>query len=189
MSRHPVLKATEAVHNAVFQLPDCGCRGLFARALASTAHYCGEPPMDEQTESGTQPRRGRRATGRTGPDPVDIHVGKRIRLRRLSLGMKQTELGAALGLSFQQVQKYEHGSNRVSAPALYRLSNTLGVPVSFFFDGLPSSPRTSSFPAEDPLLVRGDGLDLLRRYLSLPMAIRKRVAALLFSLTDGQPGE
>lgn len=145
--------------------------------------------MDEQTASGSPRRKGRRATGRADPDPVDIHVGKRIRQRRLSLGMNQTDLGVALGLSFQQVQKYEHGANRVSAPALYRLSNTLGVPVSFFFDGLPNGHRAPLFPAEDPLLARGDGLDLLRRYLSLPMAIRKRVAALLFSLTDGQPGE
>ena len=144
--------------------------------------------MDHKTASDIPPRRGRRATGRAAPDPVDIHVGKRIRLRRLLVGMNQAELGATLGLSFQQVQKYEHGVNRVSAPTLYRLSNTLDVPVSFFFDGLPSGLGPVSFPGEDTLLIHRDGLDLLRRYQSLPMTIRKRVAALLSALTGDQDG-
>ncbi len=72
------------------------------------------------------------------PHPVDIHVGARIRLRRTLLGMSQEKLGDAVGLTFQQIQKYEKGTNRVSASRLYQFGQTLNVPVSFFFDGLDS---------------------------------------------------
>ena len=68
------------------------------------------------------------------PNPVDVHVGKRVRLRRTLLGMSQTKLGDALKLTFQQVQKYENGSNRIGASRLYQVSQILGVPVSYFFD-------------------------------------------------------
>ena len=66
------------------------------------------------------------------PNPVDVHVGKRVRLRRTLMGMSQTKLGNALGLTFQQVQKYENGSNRIGASRLYQIGQILGVPVSFF---------------------------------------------------------
>ena len=72
-----------------------------------------------------------------GPSPVDVHVGNRIRLRRTLLQMSQEKLGDALGLTFQQVQKYERGANRVSASRLFDLGRVLEVPVSFFFDDLP----------------------------------------------------
>ena len=71
------------------------------------------------------------------PNPVDLHVGGRVRLRRKLIGLSQEQLADALGLTFQQVQKYERGSNRVSASKLYAIARTLGVPVAFFFDGLP----------------------------------------------------
>ena len=70
------------------------------------------------------------------PNPVDLHVGSRIRLRRKLLGVSQEQLADSLGLTFQQVQKYERGANRVSASKLYEIAKTLQVPVSFFFDGL-----------------------------------------------------
>ncbi len=79
--------------------------------------------MGEETE-------GRR------PNPVDLHVGGRVRMRRKLLGISQEQLADALGLTFQQVQKYERGANRVSASKLYEIAKTLQVPVSFFFDGL-----------------------------------------------------
>ena len=79
--------------------------------------------MSEETE-------GRR------PNPVDLHVGGRVRMRRKLLGVSQEQLADSLGLTFQQVQKYERGANRVSASKLYEISRTLQVPVSFFFDGL-----------------------------------------------------
>jgi transcriptional regulator with XRE-family HTH domain len=70
------------------------------------------------------------------PNPVDLHVGGRVRLRRKLIGVSQEQLADALGLTFQQVQKYERGSNRVSASKLYAIARTLGVPIAFFFDGL-----------------------------------------------------
>ena len=69
------------------------------------------------------------------PDPVDIHVGSQLRLRRLMCGVTQEALGAYIGVTFQQVQKYENGTNRISASRLYRISELLRTPVSFFFDG------------------------------------------------------
>src|SRR5277367_6239647 len=68
------------------------------------------------------------------PNPIDIHVGSRVRLRRNMLGLSQEKLGTAIGLTFQQVQKYERGANRIGASRLHELSGVLGVPVSFFYD-------------------------------------------------------
>src|ERR1700689_2171940 len=79
--------------------------------------------------------RDRRGKG-GGPNPVDVHVGARLRLRRTLLGMSQEKLGEAIGLTFQQVQKYERGANRVGASRLFDLSRVLDVPVSFFFDDI-----------------------------------------------------
>ena len=78
------------------------------------------------------------------PSPIDVHVGSRVRLRRSLLGMSQEKLGAALGLTFQQVQKYERGTNRISASRLWDLSRILDVPVSFFFDAMPSGGPTGT---------------------------------------------
>ena len=74
---------------------------------------------------------------RSKPDPIDVYVGGRVRMRRTLLGMSQGRLGDGLGLTFQQVQKYERGANRIGSSRLYRLSRLLDVPVSFFFDELP----------------------------------------------------
>lgn len=85
------------------------------------------------------------------PNPVDIYVGGRVRMRRTLLGMSQEKLGEALGLTFQQVQKYERGTNRIGASRLYDLSRVLDVPVQFFFDGFGgrTSVPNSGF-GEDP---------------------------------------
>ena len=79
-----------------------------------------------------------RSVTESGPHPVDIHVGGRVRLRRTLLGMNQGKLAEALGLAFQQVQKYERGANRISSSKLYQLSQILDVPVSIFFDDMPA---------------------------------------------------
>ncbi|MGI9481304.1 MAG: helix-turn-helix domain-containing protein [Hyphomicrobiales bacterium] len=79
------------------------------------------------------------------PNPVDVHVGHRVRMRRVLKGMSQEKLGEQLGLTFQQVQKYEKGSNRVSASRLHQIAQILGVPVSFFFDDLPSVVNENGF--------------------------------------------
>ena len=70
-------------------------------------------------------------------NPIDVHVGSRVRLRRMLLGMSQEKLGEHLGLTFQQIQKYEKGINRIGASRLFDLSNVLGVPVQFFYEELP----------------------------------------------------
>ncbi len=81
------------------------------------------------------------------PSPVDVHVGARVRMRRAFLGMSQTGLGDAIGLAFQQVQKYERGTNRISSSRLYDLARALDVPVGYFFDDMPAAVAASS-PAQ-----------------------------------------
>ncbi len=129
--------------------------------------------------------RGRTPQG--NPNPVDVHVGGRIRLRRTLLGMSQERLGEALGLTFQQVQKYERGTNRVGASRLWDLSRVLDVPVSFFYEDMSdevagNSPRLISGLADEPEAVEADPLtkretlELVRAYYRIPDAlVRKRV--------------
>ncbi len=121
------------------------------------------------------------------PSPVDVHVGARLRMRRTFLGMSQTTLGEAIGLTFQQVQKYERGANRISASRLFTLSRVLDVPVEYFFDDMPAATAASS-PAQggskakkppsyepDPLHKR-ETLELVRAYYEIgdPL-VRKRL--------------
>lgn len=100
--------------------------------------------MNSPKETG-RPKRQSEAPKRRGKrlrvHPVDIHIGVRLRLRRVLLGMSQTDLGDRVGLTFQQVQKYERGANRISASRLYEFAKILDVPVWFFFDGIRDSDR------------------------------------------------
>lgn len=105
--------------------------------------------------------RGRRGSPDGKPNPIDVHVGGRIRLRRTLLGMSQEKLGEALGLTFQQVQKYERGANRIGAGRLFELSRMLDVPVSFFFDDM--AVETSGGPVPGIAAARLDTPDLARR--------------------------
>src|SRR2546421_12090300 len=84
------------------------------------------------------------------PNPTDKHVGGRVRMRRMMLGMSQEKLGDGLGLTFQQVQKYEKGTNRIGASRLQHISRILQVPVSFFFDGAPEIPGQTTGMSEVP---------------------------------------
>ena len=102
------------------------------------------------------------------PNPIDIHVGKRIRMRRLFLGMNQETLANALGLTFQQVQKYEGGANRVSASRLSATADILGVPISFFFGGL--APGTPEQNALRERLEQPETIELVRFYYAIPDA-------------------
>ncbi|MFP6743839.1 MAG: helix-turn-helix domain-containing protein, partial [Alphaproteobacteria bacterium] len=130
----------------------------------------------------------RRTVAKYGPNPVDVHVGGRVRLRRTLLGMSQERLGDALGLTFQQVQKYERGVNRIGSSRLFHLSQILDVPVSFFFDDMPpldpdALPGLGEQNQEefklDPLVTR-ETLELVRAYYKITDAgARKR----LFELT------
>ena len=85
----------------------------------------------------------------TTPDPIDVHVGAKIRVRRKQLGMSQSALAESLGLTFQQVQKYERGANRVSASMLFKTSQKLEAPVSYFFEGLDGQSSSEHGSIED----------------------------------------
>ncbi len=141
--------------------------------------------MQKEELRGRGSSRGRTPQG--NPNPVDVHVGGRIRLRRTLLGMSQERLGDALGLTFQQVQKYERGTNRVGASRLWDLSRVLDVPVSFFYDDMADdvaehSPRLISGFAEEPEAVEADPLtkretlELVRAYYRIQdPTVRKKV--------------
>ena len=113
-----------------------------------------------------------------GPDPIDIHVGIRLRLRRTLLGLTQTDLARQLGLSFQQVQKYENGKNRVSASMLHHLSEVLDVPVGFFFDDLSADSSTPSTITDD-MILRRESLELMRYYYCIDDDLRRNVYELV----------
>jgi transcriptional regulator with XRE-family HTH domain len=135
------------------------------------------------------------------PSPIDAHVGSRVRLRRTLLGMSQEKLGEALGLTFQQVQKYERGVNRIGASRLFDLARVLDVPISFFFDDMPDSVgggggasvrRSFGFAEqqegfEDDALHRRETLELVRAYYRITDAsVRKRVFDLIKSLAPAE---
>ena len=105
------------------------------------------------------------------PDPTDKHVGNRMRMRRLMLDLSQTQLADALGLSFQQVQKYEKGTNRISASRLEQMARLLQVPIAFFFEGLPShskGKKSQSYPPYvSDFLSTSDGLSLVKGFMKI----------------------
>lgn len=129
------------------------------------------------------------------PNPIDVHVGGRVRLRRTLLGLSQGKLGEAVGLTFQQIQKYERGANRIGASRLFQLSRVLDVPVSFFFDDMSeelSNEDLRSFASDEedtPTLepdsmVKRETLELVRAYYRISdPAVRKRLFELTKSLS------
>jgi transcriptional regulator with XRE-family HTH domain len=151
----------------------------------------------------------------TSPNPIDVHVGKRLRLRRTLLGMSQERLGELLGLTFQQVQKYERGVNRIGSSRLFELGQILDVPVSFFFDDMPGDGRGVMIPGvtggrtagfapglaeesasfehdlDDGLsLDKRETLELIRAYYRIgDPAVRKRLFELTKALANlsGEP--
>ena len=140
--------------------------------------------------SKSKSRRGRGG----GIGPIDVHVGARLRRRRTLSGMSQTTLGDAIGLTFQQVQKYERGANRISASRLFGLSRVLDVPIEYFFDDIPAAVAASS-PAQgggkakkppsyepDPM-HKQETLELVRAYYKIKDAeVRKRLRELTKAL-------
>lgn len=120
----------------------------------------------EIQQSETRTRAKRWIMRDDGPHPVDMHVGQRLRMRRTLLGMSQEMLAERLGISFQQLQKYEKGSNRLSASRLFELSRMLDVPVSYFFDELPNDGEVSADAPADPLMKR-ESLELVRAYYDI----------------------
>src|SRR5215213_8409991 len=137
-------------------------------------------------------RPGRPKTER--PNPIDVRVGARLRLRRNMLGLSQEKLGEMIGLTFQQVQKYERGANRIGASRLHELSRVLDVPISFFFDDTdpvraPAMGGFAELPPEafesDPLR-REETIELVRAYFSIAdAAVRRRLLDLAKALAAG----
>lgn len=106
--------------------------------------------------------------------PVDAHVGKRIRHRRWMVGMTQQQLADQVGIKFQQIQKYETGMNRVSASRLWDIAETLGVPISFFFEGFDDKRETEG-KVEGDILADREALELVRSYYAIPEQQRRRL--------------
>jgi transcriptional regulator with XRE-family HTH domain len=143
-------------------------------------------------------RKGVPPLAKKQPSSIDAHVGSRVRLRRMLIGMSQEKLGELLGLTFQQVQKYEKGANRIGASRLYEISHILGVPVSYFFDDVPASENgarraaghasTSTDIDAGPYMMEfvssAEGFQLVRAFTKITdPRVRKRMLELVKSLT------
>ena len=130
------------------------------------------------------------------PNPTDKHVGSRVRMRRMMLGMSQEKLGDGLGLTFQQVQKYEKGTNRIGASRLQHISRILQVPVSFFFDGAPEIPGQATGLSEAPspsyvsdFLATSDGLALTKAFTRIKDGkLRRRIVDLVEQIATRDDG-
>ena len=122
-----------------------------------------------------------------GPNPVDRHVGLRIRMRRKELGLSQERLAEAVGLTFQQIQKYERAANRVSASKLWDLARALKTNISYFYEGLAEMAADHGAPRESlqDFLLTPDGLELAARFPRIPtMRLRRKVLELVRALTE-----
>ena len=131
------------------------------------------------------------ALGKKSPNPVDVHVGSRVRLRRMLVGLSQEKLGQRMGLTFQQIQKYEKGLNRIGASRLYKLSQILEVPVGFFYEGMTQIGETANAGMAEEnteaflyeFLNTRDGLELNRAFVKVSdVNIRKSIIDLVRSL-------
>lgn len=134
-------------------------------------------------------RKKRRVMGR--PDPIDIHVGSRVRLRRTILRMSQEKLADQLGITFQQVQKYENGSNRVGASRLYAIAQILGVEVAYFYEGYEGSENFETPAAAESVanidqhLKSRETIDLVKSYYAIEdKAVRRKMLDLIKSLAN-----
>jgi len=133
------------------------------------------------------------------PNPIDIHVGSRVRLRRMMLGMSQEKLGEQLGITFQQIQKYEKGTNRIGASRLQHIARVLNVPVSFFFEDAPASPgghsdeglaESSRTSYVVDFLSSAEGIQLNKAFVRIKDAkLRRRVIDLVRALVGDDESE
>jgi transcriptional regulator with XRE-family HTH domain len=125
------------------------------------------------------------------PNPIDKHVGSRVRMRRVLIGMSQEKLGESLGITFQQIQKYEKGTNRVGASRLQAISNILNVPVSFFFEDAPGTPSEPQTEMAEPksthyvvdFLSSAEGLQLNKAFIRIKDSkLRRKIIDLVRAL-------
>lgn len=130
-----------------------------------------------------------------GPNPIDLHVGARVRMRRKFLGVSQEKLADALGLTFQQVQKYERGANRISASKLFEIARYLQAPVAYFFEGLSEQTAMEGFSESQPeqfvhgFLMTPEGIELASLFPKLPPRYRRRVLELVRTMAEGDEAE
>lgn len=127
------------------------------------------------------------------PNPIDQHVGARVRLRRVMLGLSQEKLGNALGVTFQQIQKYEKGANRIGASRLQAISKLLDAPPSYFFDGAPAALGLKSGfedgvrPYVPDMVTTAEGLQLNRAFARISDSkIRRRIVDLVFQIAESE---
>lgn len=130
-----------------------------------------------------------------GPNPIDVHVGSRVRLRRTMLSMSQEKLGDSLGITFQQIQKYEKGANRIGASRLQEIANVLNTPVSFFFEDAPStkSGGGAGFAESEStnyvvdFLSSSEGLQLNRAFVKIrDPKVRRKIVEMVRALSDDE---
>lgn len=119
------------------------------------------------------------------PDPIDIHVGKLVRARRKTLGMSQDTLAQSLGLSFQQIQKYERGTNRISASKMFEIARTLGMPAAALFDGLETGGVDGPLKDFADFVNLGGAADLAMAYCAMSTAQRRALVELAAVMTKG----
>ena len=132
------------------------------------------------------------ALSKKAPNPVDKHVGSRVRMRRKMLAMSQEKLGTALGLTFQQVQKYESGANRIGGSRLQQISQILQVPIAFFFDDAPGASAASksaesalSLAHVDDFVSSSEGLRLIAAFSRIEsVTLRRRITSLVQEMAD-----
>ena len=126
------------------------------------------------------------------PNPIDVYVGSRVRLRRMMLSMSQEKLGEHLGITFQQIQKYEKGTNRIGASRLQHIATVLEVPVSFFFEDAPGSPQEAAGLAESKsenyvidFLSSSEGLQLNRAFVQIKEPkVRRKIVELVREIAE-----
>ena len=125
----------------------------------------------------------------THPDPIDVYVGKRVRLRRMMLGISQEKLGDAIGVAFQQLQKYEKGRNRISASRLLGIARELNVPIDFFFEELQETKRPDNRSSQSVIdfLSSAEGLDLNKHFIQInDLATKRRLVGLVKQIANMQ---
>lgn len=131
------------------------------------------------------------------PNPIDKHVGSRVRMRRMMVNMSQEKLGEKLGITFQQIQKYEKGTNRIGASRLQQIANVLGVPVGFFFEGAPVPDGSAKGFSEaaspayvSDFLATSDGLALTKAFMKVTDSkVRRRIVDLVEAMAAEQDGK
>ncbi|MGB0553881.1 MAG: helix-turn-helix domain-containing protein [Alphaproteobacteria bacterium] len=130
-----------------------------------------------------KPRRRWRTVLEDGPREIDVYVGQRVRQRRVLCGLSQTELATAIGLTFQQLQKYERGMNRISASKLWQISQVLDVPVQWFFKEF-AEPKDEEDKRKESFHMKRETLELVRNYVAAPADVQRKFLGLVKSIAN-----